>query len=270
MELGSTLQWITVLFGAVILTTIFITLRAWRAAKRSPFYFMRREAQKRMQTSAIATVSLIVVYMGLATYLQQATIIETTPRYALIQNAKPPRISLTETEAPEPVEATVVNASSLTRTSARADFGESADAVVTELLPVARELPAEFDQFEPTAALSAATELGTIDFSRRINDDYEAVDAQRLFEEGFFTIYATFSYDKMADGMEWAWVWRLDGEVIAGGNELWAYGDDGPGYIFLQPEEGFQAGSYNLQVWVNGELLTEGSFVITSSIAANQ
>jgi hypothetical protein len=65
--------------------------------------------------------------------------------------------------------------------------------------------------------------------------------------------------------MEWAWVWRHNGKVVSGGNELWNYGDDGPGYVYLNPEEGFQAGEYKVEVWVNSELLTSSTLVINNA-----
>ena len=78
-------------------------------------------------------------------------------------------------------------------------------------------------------------------------------------------MYATFSYDGMEDGMVWSWVWRHDGEVVEGGNEVWEYGQDGPGYIYYNPENGFRAGLYTLEVWVNGELFTRSNMRMTGS-----
>jgi hypothetical protein len=127
-------------------------------------------------------------------------------------------------------------------------------------------LPPEYDQFEPTAEMTDDTELGSMFFSTEIDDRYEAVEPGRRFAKGFYTVYATFSYEGMADGMEWAWVWRHNGAVIDGGNELWAYGDDGPGYVYLDPEAGFQLGSYSLEVWVNGQMLTQGTIEIVEAI----
>jgi hypothetical protein len=98
-----------------------------------------------------------------------------------------------------------------------------------------------------------------------VTSDFAALDARNIFPEGFFTIYATFDYEEMSDGMAWAWVWRRDGEVISGGNELWAYGDNGPGYVYLNPEEGFQRGEYTVEVWVNSELLTTASLVVNNA-----
>ncbi len=73
----------------------------------------------------------------------------------------------------------------------------------------------------------------------------------------------------MADGMEWSWVWRYNGEVIDGGNQLWAYGNDGPGYVYLRPEEGFSEGDYSLEIWVNDQLVAQNSMTITGNAANN-
>jgi hypothetical protein len=112
------------------------------------------------------------------------------------------------------------------------------------------------------------TNLGDIFFSTDITSNYEAVNPGRRFTEGFYTIYATFSYDGMTDGMVWSWVWRHNGQVIDGGNQVWKYGVDGPGYVYIRPETGFQLGEYALDVWVNGELFTQSSFTITEGVSA--
>jgi hypothetical protein len=70
------------------------------------------------------------------------------------------------------------------------------------------------------------------------------------------------------DGLAWAWVWRHNGKVIDGGNELWAYGDEGPGYIYLSPEEGFLEGNYTLEIWVNGQLLSQGVALMNDAAVA--
>lgn len=118
------------------------------------------------------------------------------------------------------------------------------------------------------ADLLSTTDLGTLVFSTEVTTDYDAIDPSRIFGEGSYTLYATFDYTDMVDGMEWAWVWRHNGKVIDGGNELWAYGDEGPGYIYLSPEEGFLEGQYSLEIWVNGELLNQGTALMNNAAVA--
>jgi len=132
------------------------------------------------------------------------------------------------------------------------------------------ELPPEFDRFEPTAELNKDSNLGTVSFSTEVTDDYQAVDPRDIFAEGYYTLYATFSYDELSDGMVWSWIWRHDGDVVEGGNEVWVYGEEGPGYIYLEPEEGFENGRYSLEVWINDELMAQSAVVMNNaSISAN-
>ena len=260
---GTIMPYAVGLLSLLFLITFAITARNWRAAKRSPFFFQRRLAQKQMQTYATAAVILLVLDIGFLTYALQGPTLD-QPQYSVLASAKPPQsVASLDNEALIQVGSTVITTNS-------EDFLEEAVAVTSELAAVPTILPEAFDQVAPKVEITNATNLGEIEFSSTIDNDFVAVEPQRLFEEGFFTIYATFAYKEMADGMAWSWVWRFNGEVIGGGNELWAYGDAGPGYIFLNPEEGFQPGEYDLQVWVNGEMLTQSSVFITANVAANQ
>ncbi len=239
------------------------SIKSWREMKRSPYFFLRRQAEKRLQTYSSISLVLLFLTVGVVAYAWQPTEAEVS-RVALLANSKPPQ---------DEIVALLENS-----TSAKV----SAETAVAESLPVAEalrlenrnpeifgpELPAEYDRFDPTADLNTDTTLGAISFSREISDDYEARNAALLFPEGYFTLYATFAYEAMADGMEWAWVWKYNGEVVDGGNELWRYGADGPGYIYYGPEEGFQLGEYSLEVWVNGELMTSSTAVMNNAAFA--
>ncbi len=232
--------------------------------KSSPYYFMRRQAEKRLQTYSVFSLVLLAltaVFMAGAVQAPQNDVQLT----AVLTNAKPANEDIQElvkqAAAPtiEFVSQTDLNAN---LTAAAADpYGAGAQELISAVL----ELPEEYDRFEPTAELNENTRLGQISFSKEINDEYEAIDPARIFSVGSYTLYATFSYEGMADGMAWAWVWRRDGETLEGGNELWEYGSDGPGYIYFNPEEGFQAGEYTLDVWVNGELMTRSSLTMTGT-----
>ena len=218
---------------------------------------MRQQAEKRLQTYMSTSLVLLFITVCVAAYAWQ-TPTDNTPRVAVLLNAKPPAADVVELiqDSPETVES-----ADLVQTLAETQASE----VIVSSKPT---LPEAFDKFEPTAELSENTELGSLYFSTDVTDRYEPVDPNNLFAEGFYTIFATFEYEAMADGMEWAWVWRHNGEVVEGGNELWEYGDAGPGYIYLNPDEGFQNGQYSLDVWVNGELLTRSDLTINTAAAA--
>lgn len=253
------------LLGTLILLaslTLTITIKSWREMKRSPYFFMRRQAEKRLQTYASASFFLVLFAAAVAFYSWQPPTND-VPLVAILTNAKPPKEDIVQIfEDAQPV--TVLESTDIQELVA-ANQPETLEAAIR---PAELSLPEEFNQVESTVSLQDNTALGTLAFSTEISDQYEALNARRLFAEGFYTLYATFSYDDMADGMSWSWLWRHNGEVVEGANELWNYGADGPGYIYFSPEEGFQFGEYALEVWVNGEMLAQSSITMNSAAAA--
>jgi hypothetical protein len=263
---GTITPWVLGGLASLVLLTVSITIKAWRDAKRSPFFFLRLQAQKRLQRYSLASLALIVATFATAAYAWQP-VEQSAQRVALIHNAKPAEVAIAAVdEAEEPAEG---ESGSPETVQIALNVPAAAPRAAESASEVASGLPAEYDQFDPTAELTADTELGQLFFSTRIDADYQAVEPGRRFSKGQFTLYATFEYGAMADGMAWAWVWRRNGEVVGGGNELWAYGQEGPGYVYLRPEEGFRVGQYSLEIWVNGELLTQGSFQISDGINAS-
>ncbi|MGH2537405.1 MAG: hypothetical protein ACRDHL_08435 [Candidatus Promineifilaceae bacterium] len=252
------------LLGGLLLLVLFtssITAKAWREAKRSPYFFLRVQARKRMQRNMLATLAFMLVALGVGLYSWRAPA-DLTARVARISHAKPAANAPAAAEdvaaaaSPEVVE---INMASL--------LAGVAPAQAAGL--VERPLPAQFDQHEPTVELSNAAELGQISFSIDITDDYQAIEAARRFTAGFFTLYATFSYENMEDGLVWSWVWRHNSEVVDGGNQVWSYGEDGPGYVYFRPDEGFKPGEYALDLWVNDKLLSQSNFLVSDGVAAN-
>lgn len=227
---------------------------------------MRLQAEKRLQTYSFASLGFLAASVLFAFYaLRPPT--DNTLLVAVLTNAKPVSDEIAalaiQEQARTAVEFTPETAVSSQIISTTSDqlFLTDPDSLVQATL----ELPEDFNQFDPKVDLNENTELGTISFSTNIDDDFVAVDPTNIFAVGSYTVYATFSYDGMADGMVWSWVWRHDGEVVDGGNEMWEYGEDGPGYIFYNPEEGFRAGEYTLEVWVNSEQLTRSNLRMTGS-----
>lgn len=266
---GTIVPWVLGTLIILVLLSSVNAIKAWRDLKRSPYFFLRRQAEKRLQNYSLSSFGFILVALFVGTYAWQ-TPQDTTFRSALLNNDKPPDTEVNDAvaAAAKAAEAELMAAEAQLDVSAASIRFANPTEVVSATDALAAEevgLPSEFDQLEPTADLNINTNLSTLLFSTEVTSGYEAVNPGRIFPEGSYTIYATFAYEEMADGMEWAWVWRHNGKVVSGGNELWNYGDDGPGYVYLNPEEGFQSGEYTVEVWVNSELLTSSSLVINNA-----
>lgn len=270
--------------GSLILLAGGQTIRFWRESKRSPYYFLRRQAEQNMQSYSLATLGLMVTTLFVAMYVFQGASDNIT-RIALIENAKPAPSTAANTpltpfnqiaETPTTPEVVVVRGLTFNNTPnlglanvedsvERDERGSATTATVQLAQPT---LPAEYNKFEPTADLTAETRLTPLVFATEVDLDLQATNPRKLFTEGRFMLYATFEYQQMADGMVWSWIWRHEGKVINGGNEIWQYGSEGPGYVYLKPPTGFQPGKYVVEIWVNDELLTQGDFFITTDVAA--
>ena len=277
---GTIIPWVLGVLSLLVLLTLTIVVKSWRDLKRSPYFFQRRQAEKRLQTYSSMSLVLIIVTAVTAAYTLQLSPIDDTPRVALLANAKPASEEVRALMEASPLiveeaaetagtQQQVASTTTVTTAGTTAVAGPPFEASSESLLQAALTLPEEFDNFEPSAELKEDTKLGSLAFSTRLNSEYAAVEPDDIFAEGAYTLYAAFSYEAMVNGMEWAWVWRRDGEVVGGGNEIWNYGEEGPGYIFYNPEEGFQRGNYSLEVWVNGELLAHSGVTInTAAVSA--
>lgn len=244
----------------------------WRDMKRSPYFFQRLQAGKRLQTYMSASFALFLVTLGVGLYSWQAPQ-DKTVRMAILSNSKPVPVSEEAfVELPPLLESIDEAAPDTFRLQPEPDSDAAQFLTVADQAFAARtfELPELYDRLEPQVELNADSNLSPLAFSTEVTEEYAAVEPRRIFAEGFYTLYATFAYEGLEDGMVWSWVWRHDGEVVEGGNEVWNYGDEGPGYIYFNPEDGFQAGQYSLDVWVNGELMAQAAVVMNNaSISAN-
>ncbi len=261
---GSVLPW---LLGGLLLLDVALLLiaaRAWREAKRSPYFFLRQQAAKSMRRNMGAALVLILItaFAGVVAWQTPAS---TPAQFAPLSYAKPlPQSVSIQTE---PVSVQVASPESV-EINFSADKTPGALPNLTDPL-LKPTLPDAFNQKEPTVELKNDTQIGQISFSTDISNDYQAINPGRRFAEGFFTLYATFAYEEMADGMTWSWVWKHNGSVVEGENESWSYGEKGPGYIYFTPDAGFHPGEYVLEVWVNGEMMSLANFMVTDSIAAS-
>jgi len=218
-----------------------------------------------MQRYLVASLVLLLVTIATTAYAWQIPQ-SLPPQHALLRYAKP---SAFVTDGVQDAQLTEVSPTAVEISlSPAADRVAPSTAGLTDPL-LKPALPDEYNSLESQVELKSDTDIGDISFSTEITDDFQALEAGRRFGKGFYTLYATFAYDGLADGMTWSWVWRHNNRVVDGGNQVWSYGQDGPGYVYFKPEEGFQLGDYSLEIWVNDTLMTQSSFTVIDSVSAN-
>jgi hypothetical protein len=258
--------WVLGILVSLSLLAITLMIKAWRDMKRSPYFFLRQQAGKQLQSYASTSVVLVLVTAVSSFVLLRQPEPDTTLRVAILSNTKPPKpeiIQLFEQDALliDEIDSDLIldGSGSLVPEAGLQLVGEGRSALTVTTLPD------QYDRVRPLTELKDDTELGQIFFSTEVDSSFNAIEPGFIFAEGRYRLYATFSYEGMADGMAWSWVWRHNGEVVEGNNELWQYGTDGPGYIFYGPETGFRNGEYSLEVWVNGELMTQATAIMNSA-----
>ena len=77
--------------------------RSWREMKRSPYFFQRLQAGKRLQTYLSVSFALFVITMIVGFYAWQEPV-DTTVRSAIISNSKPIPEAVEEVEPPTTLE----------------------------------------------------------------------------------------------------------------------------------------------------------------------
>jgi Tol biopolymer transport system component len=105
--------------------------------------------------------------------------------------------------------------------------------------------------------------LGPISFASRQDESGWPLDAGQQFATSVKAVHAAFGFDGMRNGMPWERVWYFgDQELLrTGGN--WDAGSRGRLTVQVKAGEGgFVAGNYRLEIYAEGELLGQASFVM--------
>jgi hypothetical protein len=84
----TTAPWILGGLGVLVLITVAQILSAWRRVKRSPYFFLRQQAERRLQNHIWTLVAMFVAG-GVTIYLQQPGPTRHDCRMALLAKAKP-------------------------------------------------------------------------------------------------------------------------------------------------------------------------------------
>ena len=123
---------------------------------------------------------------------------------------------------------------------------------------------------EPNEPLpTVEPQIGEITFALGATDDYEPIDSGDSFEEGITEIHAIFDYEGLSPNFTWNRVWYLDGEEILSNSADWT-GDEAGRFDYFIDAGGdpLTPGEWSLELYVEGDLLATGQFVIEAVAVA--
>lgn len=116
---------------------------------------------------------------------------------------------------------------------------------------------------EPTPTPLPDPEIGEITFALDATEDYEPIDPDTEFVGEVTEIHAIFEYTGLSTDYTWERVWFLDGQEILRSEESWTGAETGIFDYFINAGgEPLSPGEWILELYVEGELLATGDFVI--------
>lgn len=265
-SLGSIAIWVLMGISVALLVAIGLTLNSYREMRRTPYYFQKKQATQRVQNYTLTSVTLLIAAGVVAVYAYSPALND-QPQTRLISNAKP-LVSDVETttlsQLPEVEDQQDDNIAQRIIQSSDERLSQ-ATSVETENTTLAATLPDEYYTISAESTLPDGATIQAIRFATDV-EEFEPIGVSSEFTEGNFTLYAAFDYTNLTDGLAWSWVWKRNGNIIGGGEQMWEYGNTGPGYIYYHPPTGFSPGDYTLEFWLNGKLVNKSNLSIINSV----
>jgi hypothetical protein len=169
-----------------------------------------------------------------------------------------------ETELALSVEATLTYVIA-TEQAALTEMGIAAPSATPTAPHTATQVPSDTPVPTSTATPSpAGLYIGPITLARDADDDNLPVDPGEVFERGLPRIYATFAYSGLEPGMQVKFYWELDGKEWFTSVITWEAPSAGnyARFIHYEDESALDAGRWAVKVYVDGELLQTGRWVI--------
>ena len=102
-------------------------------------------------------------------------------------------------------------------------------------------------------------EFGEVTFGPRVDENNVVLDLTTEFPQNARIIYAQLQFSNMDADSRWMTRWLLDGqEYLTTPYESWVYGEDGTAWVSVFNNGGLNSGTYELDVFVDGRLMTRG------------
>jgi tetratricopeptide (TPR) repeat protein len=142
---------------------------------------------------------------------------------------------------------------------ARPDLGDT-------LLPAIKRLKESLAQLRMYGTLGPAdttAEFGPVTFGSSVDADNVVLGVAEEFPQSTTILYAQLNYSGMLAEDRWVARWLLNGqEFLTTVYERWDYGDNGTAWVSVFNNAGLNAGTYDLDIFVNGRLMASGRTVV--------
>lgn len=105
--------------------------------------------------------------------------------------------------------------------------------------------------------------LSPISFATRQDSNGWPLDASLQFTTTVTKVLATFGYTGLENGLPWERVWHFGDQELSRGSGVWDAGPQGQLTVqVMAGEGGFAPGLYKLEIYVAGQLMSQGTFTM--------
>lgn len=226
--------------------------QAIRNSREINYFRMRREHVRAGWRFVFFGFFLVVVAMLLKIYGEPVA-------YRFIPVTVTPTLAPTQTLTPTiTTTPTITLIPSITPTLSETYTPE---ITVTPYIPLVVEV-----MFEAAVTPPADAVFSPLTFSHGLDNAYQPIDPAVEFENPVGHLFASFSYDKLVDGVQWTALWFRDSELVYYETMVWIWGSGGLGFTDWEPDPSeWLPGTYVVQIFIGHEPKTSGSFVITGA-----
>ena len=240
-----------VLLAALVPTAIVIV--QFVKSRRAPYYAMRVDALKKVKRGML--VALVLLVLGI-------DLLVVPPRLATILPRPTPDAPLT----PLPT-STAVTVPTLRPTRAPTTTPTRRPTATAPFIPTST--PAVSPPESALTPLPAAVPAGEgaritiITLAAGHDEEGQPVAPGSEFPPGDHRVYLFIAYEGLSNGVAWTFTIYREGELLDSATQLWEWGADGRTYLYYNPPGGYEAGIYEMQVFVESQLQGVAQFIIT-------
>ncbi|MCP4535888.1 MAG: hypothetical protein GY832_01980 [Chloroflexi bacterium] len=249
------LRWIAhAILLAALIPTAAVILQLVKS-RQAPYYAMRADALK--QAKRWMLIVLVLLILGI-------DLLVVPPRLAMIWPFS--QESTPEDVPPSPIATSIIKptlrptrtptTTPTRRPTATAPFIPTPTSAVPPpelaLTPLPAAVPAGADAHITIVTLAAERDQAG-----------SPVDPGDEFPPGDHRVYLFIAYDGMANGVAWTFVIYRERELLDSTTQLWEWGADGGTYLYYKPPGGYEAGRYEMQVFIEQRLQGIAQFIIT-------
>jgi hypothetical protein len=246
LDIHSAVQTILLIIAFAVAISLWVGVGSIRSGRKLQFFRKRRDRMVRgwrlvFSAFALAVLAFILSFFG----------------EPVIYRVYPPSPTVTPTSTITPTP-TITETPTITATPT---ITPTTSITPTPFIP-----PTIAAQFTSQVTPKADTIFSQISFTQKMNAQHLPVDPATEFKNPVGHLYASFSYNNMADGVQWTALWYRGSDLVYYESKPWDGGTGGYGYTdWNPPPDQWLAGDYAVYIFIGQEYIQGGYFKVNGN-----